>query len=145
MAIFFLLLIAHISCASLHAQNGADPATRPAEPQPLAGTISVSGLEIKQSKLGVWTADFDYFFTGEPPSAALAIELTPQPGSPLGPSGLEQYQTFLRRPERGAHHVTVEIRYPGGQQRTLKIAATIRSQMFGTHVVATQQVDKVID
>jgi predicted negative regulator of RcsB-dependent stress response len=71
--------------------------------------------------------------------------LTPQSGSPLGPNGVEQYQTFLPRPQRGAHHASVEIRYPGGQQRTLKVAVTIRSQMFSPLVVSHQQIDKVID
>jgi hypothetical protein len=37
------------------------------------------------------------------------------------------------------------IRYPGGEQRTLKVAVTMRKEMFSPVVVATQSVDKVID
>jgi tetratricopeptide (TPR) repeat protein len=142
--LFFLLFTGYYSLGSLHAQSNVQNTTSPPEP-PLAGSNSVSGLRIDQTKSGVWMAEFDYFYTGEPPFAALAIELTPQSGSPLGPNGVEQYQSFLPRPQRGAHHARVEIRYPGGQQRTLKVAVTIRSQMFGPQVVAHQQIDKVID
>lgn len=140
----FLLFTGYYSLGSLHAQGNAQNTTSPSEPS-LAGSNSVSGLRVDQTKAGVWTAEFDYFYTGEPPFAALAVELIPQPGSPFGPNGVEQYQTNLPRPQRGAHHASVEIRYPGGQQRTLKVAVTIRSQMFSPLVVAHQQIDKVID
>jgi len=142
--LFFLLCTGCWSLGSLHAQSNVQNTTNPPGP-PLAGSNSVSGLHIDQTKAGVWMAEFDYFYTGEPPFAALAIELTPQSGSPLGPNGVEQYQSFLQRPQRGAHHTRVEIRYPGGQQRTLKVAVTIRSQMLSPLVVARQQIDKVID
>jgi hypothetical protein len=135
--LFFLLFTGYYSLGSLHAQSNAQNTTSPSQP-PLAGSNSVSGLHIDQTKAGVWMAEFDYFYTGEPPFAALAVELTPQSGSPLGPNGVEQYQTFLQRPQRGAHHASVEIRYPGGQQRTLKVAVTIRGQMFSPLVVAHQ-------
>lgn len=110
-----------------------------------AGSNSVSGLKITQAKNGVWTADFDYFYTGDPRFASLAVELTPQPGAPLGPNGIEQYQTFLQQPQRGAHHESVAIRYPGGELRTLKVTVTMRKEMFSPVVVANQSVDKVID
>jgi hypothetical protein len=124
--------------------NAENPAGSP-EASPLAGANSVSGLHVDQKKAGVWTAEFDYFYSGEPPYAALAVELIPQPGSPPGPDGTERYQTFLQRPQRGSNHANVEIRYPGAQQRTLKVAVTIRSQMFSPDVVARRQIDKVID
>jgi len=141
--LFFLLFMGY-PLGSFQAQTNAQNRTSPSEP-PLGGSNSISGLHVDQTKAGVWMAEFDYFYTGDPPFAALAVELTPQSGSPLGPNGVEQYRTFLQRPQRGAHHTSVEIRYPGGQQRTLKVAVTIRSQMFRPLVVAHQQIDKVID
>jgi tetratricopeptide (TPR) repeat protein len=141
----FLLLAGVFVVGSLYAQDSAQPPSALPTAPPLAGSNSVSSLQIIQARGGVWMADFDYFFTGQPPFASLAVELTPQPGAPLGPSGTEQYQTFLQQPERGAHHASVKIRYPGGQQRTLKVAVTMRKEMFNNFVVANQSIDKVID
>lgn len=84
--ISFLLLTGLFVLGSLHAQDSAQPSSGPSAAPPLAGTNSVSGLQITQAKSGVWMADFDYFYTGEPPFASLAVELTPQPGAPLGPN-----------------------------------------------------------
>ncbi len=141
----FLLLAGFFVLSAPYAQDGAPmPGGLPTTP-PLAGSNSVSGLSIAQAKSGVWMADFDYFFTGDPYSASLAVELTPQPGAPLGPNGTEQYQTFLQQPRRGAHHVSVAIRYPGGELRTLKVTVTMRKEMFSPVVVANQSIDKVID
>jgi hypothetical protein len=144
-AVSFLLATLCVCLGSLRAQSNAENPAGSPQPPPLAGTNSVSGLHVDQKKAGVWTAEFDYFYTGEPPYAALAVELIPQSGSPPGLGGVEQYQTFLQRPQRGANHASVEIRYPGAQQRTLNVAATIRSAMFSRVVVASQQLDKVID
>ncbi|MDP9082319.1 MAG: hypothetical protein M3N50_00910 [Pseudomonadota bacterium] len=143
-AAFFLLGTICLPLGSLHAQSNAENPVG-GKPAPLVRTNSVSGLHVDQKKAGVWTAEFDYFYTGEPPYAALSVELTPQSSSPLDRGGFEQYQTFLQRPQRGANHASVEIRYPGAQQRTLKVAVTILSQMFSPVVVARQQIDKAID
>jgi tetratricopeptide (TPR) repeat protein len=141
----FLLLAGVFVVGSLYAQDSAQPPSGFPTAPPLAGSNSVSGLQITQARGGVWMADFDYFFTGEPRSASLAVEMTPQAGAPLGPNGTEQYRTFLRQPQRGAHHASVAIRYPGGEQRTLKVAVTMRKEMFSPVVLANQSVDKVID
>jgi tetratricopeptide (TPR) repeat protein len=140
-----LLTTICMSGGSLLAQNHPEnPADSPHRP-PLAGTNSVSGLHVDRAAGGLWMAEFDYFYTGEPPFAALAVEVIPQSGAPLGPGGFEQYQTFLQRPQPGANHVRVEIRYPGAQQRTSKVAVTLRGQMFSPVIVARQQIDQVID
>jgi hypothetical protein len=90
-AVSFLLATICVSLGSLRAQSNAEnPASSP-KPPPPAGTNSVSGLHVDQKKTGVWTAEFDYFYTGEPPYAALAVELVPQSGPPLGLGGVEQY------------------------------------------------------
>src|SRR5271167_185076 len=144
-AVSFLLATICVSLGSLRAQSKLEnPSGSPKSP-PLAGSNSVSNLHIDQTKAGVWTAEFDYFYTGEPFSALLTVELTPQPGTPPGLNGLEGYQTVLPSPQRGAHHASVGLRYPGGQQRTLKAAVIFRSQMFSPIVLASQQLDKVID
>jgi tetratricopeptide (TPR) repeat protein len=145
LGVSFILLTSFMALGLLHAQSNAQNAASPPEPSPLAGNNSVTGLHVDQTKAGVWMAEFDYFYTGDPPFAALAVEVTPQTGTPPGPNGVEQYQTFPQRPQRGSHHASVEIRYPGGQMRTLKAAVTMRSQTFSPVVVASQQVDKVID
>ena len=49
--------------------------TAPAKPKPLEGKNSISNLTVRQTKPGVWTADFDYFYTGDPEWAAMRIDL----------------------------------------------------------------------
>ena len=140
-----LLLAGYALVGTSHARADAQTASSPSAPPPLAGANSVTGLSVQQAKPGVWTVDFDYFYTGEPLSAALAVELTPQRGAPPAPQEAERYQTFLPHPVRGTHHARAEIRYPGGQQRTLGVAVTMRRQMFSPDVVASQRMDQVID
>jgi hypothetical protein len=125
-----------------HAANR--PRTDVTEPQPLAGDNSVSGLKIVQAASGAWTADFDYFYSGQPSRAALSIVLTPQASS-AGPDGAEHFDTFLTRPERGQHHVNALIQDPGIQTRTLKVAVVMRAKALDPAVIAQQQVDQVID
>ena len=108
---------------------------------PLAGKDSISGLEVRQTPSGAWTADFNYFYTGDPPDARLVVELTPavDPRS----NALTLFDTCLRLPERGAHHLTATIQYPGIQGRTLQVTALMRSQMKGK--LTSQQLAEVID
>lgn len=120
-------------------------ATRPSSSAPLPGKNTVSALEVKQSQPGRWTADFDYFFTGQPYSASLSIDLTPQEASAGQMLAPPNTQTELPSPQRGAHHVTFPIAYPGGALQTLQVKAVMRDQMFGKQVLASQQVDQVID
>jgi|ERR1700678_2182449 len=82
-AVSFFLALISVSLGSLRAQSNAENPVSSTKPPPLAGANSVSGLHVDQKKTGVWTAEFDYLFTGEPPYAALAVELIPQSGSPL--------------------------------------------------------------
>ena len=121
------------------------PGTEITEPQPLAGDNWVSGLKIAQSAAGAWTADFDYFYSGQPSRAALSIVLTPQTRSAAGANGAEPFDTFLTRPEPGRHHVNALIQDPGLQARTLKVAVVMRAKALDPVVIAQQQVDQVID
>jgi tetratricopeptide (TPR) repeat protein len=109
--------------------------------RPLDGKDSISGLEVRQTPSGAWTADFNYFYTGDPPDARLVIELTPA-ADPQS-NALPLFDTSLRLPERGAHHLIATIQYPGIQGRTLQVTALMRSRMKGT--VTSQQLAEVID
>src|SRR4029077_1990633 len=86
-AVTFVLATNWLTLGSLRAQSNAENSTGSPKPPPLAGTNTVSGLHVGQKKAGVWTAEYDYFYTGDPPSAALTLELVPQGGSSLGPGG----------------------------------------------------------
>jgi tetratricopeptide (TPR) repeat protein len=145
MRMTFSLLAGFFIAGSLCAQENAQPSNGVPTAPPLAGSNSISGLKVSQAGNGDWMADFDYFFTGEPRFASLTIELTPQPGAPLGPGGTEQYQSFLPPPQRGAHHASAPIRYPGAEQRTLTVAVVMRKESFSPVVVANQSANKIID
>lgn len=41
--------------------------------RPLDGKDSISGLEVRRTPSGAWTADFNYFYTGAPPDARLVV------------------------------------------------------------------------
>lgn len=104
---------------------------------------SISHLQLEQTASGAWKADFDYFYAGGPPDARLVIELTPAAGAQVPP--LAYLDTYLRTPERGAHHLSADIHYPNMQGTTVRVTALMRSQMYGTVNAASQQVHVVID
>lgn len=116
---------------------------RPAGARPLAGKNSISGLRVGQIASGVWTAEFNYFFTGAPAGTQLAVELTPAAGTP--PVSPTLLYTPLNRPRRGSHHSSVELRYPGMQQRTVRVTALMIQTMNGRGSLASQQIDQAID
>ena len=118
---------------------------QPAEPPPLAGKNSVSGLEVKQRADGVWIADFDYFYTGEPRPAQLKIELVPPPPGPIDPLEFRPTDTYLWMAERGAHHVSSRISYPGSEISTREVTSTLRNPRAGYAMIASQRIEKVIN
>jgi len=117
----------------------------PAEPPPLEGKNSISNLTVRQTRLGVWTADFDYFYTGEPAWAGMRIDLGGASGSSNGTVGPENLQTSLARPERGAHHVSHEINYPRAQIETQRVTAKLLREISQDHVIVSQEVTQLID
>jgi hypothetical protein len=141
MGILLVLLLGWMYRASFQPQFSGVPG-RPAEPAPLPGKNTVSGLEVKQDKGGAWRVDFDYFYTGEPRLAALRLELLPHPGISPGPRALQQWGTFVPFPQRGAHHVSVAINYPGREGYTQQAAVTMRRSTLGDEVIASQQIDQ---
>ena len=112
---------------------------------PLPGKNSISGLTIKQDKQGAWRAEFEYYYTGEPKFAALRIELAPSIGSSISPIGSQRRDTYLPAAQRGQHHVSAAIAYPGGEQTTRQISAKLLRSMTGDQVIASQEIDEVID
>ena len=109
----------------------------------LAGKDSISGLKVEQTASGAWKAEFNYFYTGAPPDAQLIVETTPAAGSQFLGSPL--FDTFPRIPQRGSHHLSIEIRYPGAQGRTVRVTALMRSRLHSSGVVLSRELDQVID
>jgi tetratricopeptide (TPR) repeat protein len=141
--LFVLLGNAHRAHSEPQVENG-NPAL-PAELAPLPGTNALSGLAVSQGRGGEWTADFDYFFTGRPRTAAFQIELITQPGSPKGSRAFQRYYTLVPRPERGAHHVSVPIAYPGSEGTSRQVLVTMLAASYLETVIASQRIDQVID
>jgi tetratricopeptide (TPR) repeat protein len=117
----------------------------PAEPKPLNGKNSITNLAVRQTRPGVWTADFDYFYTGEPAWAGMRIDLGGASGSSNGTVGPENLQTSLPRPERGAHHVSHKINYPRAQIETQRVTAKLLREISQDHVIVSQEVTQLID
>jgi tetratricopeptide (TPR) repeat protein len=111
----------------------------------LPGKSFVSGLTVKQDKPGQWTVDFDYYYTGEPRFAALRIDLAPVPGSSQGSDGARRRDTYLPVAQPGTHHVSAQIAYPGNEQTTRQISAKLLTSMTGNQVIASQEIERVID
>ena len=146
MGILFVLLLGYLYVAFLQPQISARYAMRAAAgPAPLAGKNAVSGLEVKQGKGGAWMADFDYFYTGQPRFASLRIQLIPQPGASNDAHALHRPDTFAPSPQRGAHHVSVPISYPGSEGSTRQVTVTLRNLAAHDTVIASQQIEQVIE
>jgi tetratricopeptide (TPR) repeat protein len=141
MGILLILLSGYLAQSHFNGQLTASPAL----PAPLAGRNSVSKLEVRQDKAGLWVADFDYFYTGEPRVCLLQIELLPHVESANDIPGFSRQSTFVALPQRGAHHARVRIQHPGSELTTRQVAVTLRDQLQAKRVIATQQIDQVID
>jgi len=113
----------------------------------LPGTNSISNLKVTQDATGTWKADFDYFYTGEPRPAMALIELSPlelPPGARQDPLAFPAGATFVPTPQRGFHHVSIRLTYPGIEQTTQKVTVTFSKGLHHLEF-ATQQVDQLID
>jgi tetratricopeptide (TPR) repeat protein len=118
---------------------------QPAEQAPLPGKNSISGLQVKQTKQGVWIADFDYFYTGAPFPVDLRIELAPKPPTAQPVASLDHSETFLLPPARGQHHLSVGINYPGGEGVTHQVTVTMRGPIPEKLLYASQKIEQSID
>jgi hypothetical protein len=96
MSALLLLLLCYFGQLLLEIQDSARPML-PAEPAILPGRNSVTQLTITQDKPGVWTASFHYFYTGDPRSAALRIDLIPQTAASNDPVAAERRHILYSR------------------------------------------------
>jgi hypothetical protein len=128
-------------------ESGADQ--RP----PLAGENSVSNLIVAQGRFNQWTADFDYFYTGDPRYVQVMLELTPE--NATSDNNESVFSAPIDWAERGAHHLSVPIRYPGHQQRTIGVTVLLRGGVVRADlpmsaatirpVIASREVTQPID
>jgi tetratricopeptide (TPR) repeat protein len=119
----------------------------PARQAALPGKNEITALSVKQDENGTWTADVDYYYTGEPQFATLRIVLTPlQVGAP-SPEHSGRLTTYLLSfVQRGRHHASGAITYPGNELTTRQIEAKLLGvDKGGERVIASQRVDKVIN
>jgi len=146
MAILLALLLAYLFQHGLVASiAGTAGISMRASAPPLPGKSSVSNLALKQ-KAGSWTAEFDYFYSGAPRLAALYLELLPHSaGLNAQPGKFQSWGTFVVLAQRGQHHQSTPIAYPGFEQTTRQIKVTLRDQMNSNTLLVDQQIDAVID
>jgi tetratricopeptide (TPR) repeat protein len=154
-----LLLLLACSLGSNFAFSRGPPNPVIVDPSlpPLPGENSVSNLVVAQGRFGEWTADFDYFFTGDTgfsgdtAYAQVMLALTPENALNEG-----IFASPLGWAERGAHHISVWIDYPGGRpQRTIAVTASLLGGMLRSGlpvsaatarpVIASREVTKQID
>jgi tetratricopeptide (TPR) repeat protein len=132
-------------------QPHAPPVNPPELNAPLPGTDSISGLRVSQPDGLLWTADFDYFYSGDPHPAMLHVQLLSLVGPPGSlPPGLAPAQgmpivsdTFVpTAAQKGHHHISVPLSYPQGWQTT----AQVRASLLGYNGVdlARQQIAQTI-
>ncbi len=147
-AILMGILLALLAGYFLGSRFGAPPETNYAPPPPLPGKDSITNLKVHQNETGAWTADFDYYYTGEPHSILLTVDLPSAADSsdnrPPGVIEIPHNWTLVPRPQRGTHHINVAINYPGSAQTTVRVAATLREAQHWK-VITTQQIDQVIE
>lgn len=142
-----LLLVLGAYFVQQHLEKGVVPVGSQSTPA-LPGRNSVSNLRVHQDPTGGWRADFDYFYTGEPRALLAYLELAPLQSIPIGPNprqfGFSDHATVVRPPQRGAHHVSANLQYPGEAGTTQTLAVTLFDPIHRI-AIATQQVDQVID
>jgi len=142
-AIMLALLLGYLGWSYFY-QQPTHP-MRSQEPPRLYGKNTVSNLKVQQTKPGVWTADFDYFYTGEPRWVALRIDLLPLPGPSAPPEARAGHQLMLQPAQRGTHHVSVQLPYPRSQESTHGVEAKMLKDILGNDVIVSQSVDQAID
>ena len=116
-------------------------------PPPLEGKNSISGLKAYQDENGLWRAEFDYFYTGEPRGIILIVELDPGPKMTAGANVLSG--SMVLEPLRGQNHANVSIAHPGMQKTSLQVSQQVVATMYGPRTteppIAQQQIDKKIE
>ena len=152
--IVLLLLAGSLASNFAFSQGAPNPFGSGADQlPPLPGENSVSNLVVAQGRFKQWTADFDYFYTGDPRYVQVMLELTPENATS------DNSDSMISAPidwaERGAHHLSVPIRYPGHQQRTIGVTVLMRGGVVRADlpmsaaparpVIASREVTQAID
>jgi tetratricopeptide (TPR) repeat protein len=136
MGFFVLTLLAQaLLCGS--PVRAAQPDAQQTGSPSLQAMNSISGLTVTQNKDGIWVADFDYSYSGDPQLPLLLVELTDLASD-------ARFVTSMARPVQGAHHVTVRIHHPGGENTTSTVTVTMRSSIVANTVFASEEIDKII-
>jgi hypothetical protein len=141
--LLLLMIMGLIWSSSTPAQIVGSPPTQPFAP-PLAGVNSVTELTVKQTKLNFWTAEFDYFYTGDPANA-LAVAVVEAPAQHA------RFFSTAQMLQRGAHHTSIELSYPlshplGDQKRTESVSALLITDPLGRRaIVASAAIDAAIN
>lgn len=114
----------------------------PPVPPPLAGTTSISNLEVKQGKGGMWYADFDYFFIGAPRDVRVRVDVA------TGRAQNDQ-ERFVRGPisvaQRGTHHLSIALQHPGEARTSYKITVSLLGPPPDNAVLAKSEMAKLIE
>jgi Tfp pilus assembly protein PilF len=136
MGILLVLVLAYVGKSYQSAQSTYHP-----EPL-LAGRNSVSNLVVSKDESGMWQAGFDYFFTGGPfAHATVAAE---QDDASVHPPGRLAGSFVVM--ERGAHHVSVRVPYPGKQETTTRVVARMVEPSGATETtIASVQTEQRIE
>jgi hypothetical protein len=119
----------------------------PVQAAPLAGKNTVSGLDVSQDKSGIWKLNFDYFYTGAPQhGVVLRVELDPLPASAKNDQTGYAYGTYIPPPQRGSHHVSHPIGWPGFEGRTEHVTVSmVALYPPNSPPLSSQRIEKTID
>jgi tetratricopeptide (TPR) repeat protein len=140
-----LFILAGILSGFLLGSLGPSPLyAQPAQAQVVAGTNAITNFKVTQIRPGVWRAEFDYFYTGTPPRAALRIDLLAT-GAGANSLPADRLETLMAPAHPGSNHVSHAISYPGGSMMTGQVVAKLLETDTGNQVIASQQIDQVID
>jgi Tfp pilus assembly protein PilF len=113
----------------------------PAVEAPLPGKNTIGNLVVSDDDAGHPQVTFDYFFTGEPATSGIRVNLGPEGAAASG--GLFDSKRFAVL-QRGTHSATLPVPYPGDAKTTRLVIAEM-VDMRNDAVVARAQVDRIID
>lgn len=149
MGILLVLVLGYVSQPYWNVTSSPNPVDRrESQPAPaLKGSNSLSGLKVYRTDAGIWVADFDYRYTGNPPRALLQLTFgkMERGDTPPGMVSLPPWN-FIGLAAPGEHHLSAPLPYPGPRIRTLQVQVVMRDPRANMgEFVAQQQVAQVID
>ena len=106
-----------------------------------AAKNEIAGLAVTLDEAGDWHADFDYSFTGDPPTVIIRLDII---GTPTDGSMISRFPFGYVRPMLGTHHTKLRIRHPGGL-RVSTVFVGMYMSPTNEAMVASQSVRQPID